>query len=365
MKAIFGSAGVLVATTIGAGIFALPYVFLKAGWFLGLFYLVALSAILYEIHALFARASLEGRGRSGLTGLLAKHFGRTAAGLGSVAIAGGLLLALVVYLILSSGFVELLGFQGGSTGVLVFWLAATLPIALNPRRFAWAEAIGAIAIAALIGIVFLNATSLSFGAAPLADWSNALLPFGPVLFALTGWTAIEPMRDYHEKTKSVKRFLPALRSGTAGIAVLYLMFAMGILGSGLPIAPNTVSGLAGWPDGLRFVFGILGLIALWTSYVPIGREIKNALAVDLAWPSYAASTIVFLTPPLLFSLGLTSFLAVVGLAGGIFLSVQYLLIALVCREASRPNPNERIFLNFATALFLLAAVYEVYHFIVG
>jgi hypothetical protein len=142
------------------------------------------------------------------------------------------------------------------------------------------------------------------------------------------------------------------------------MFAAGILGSSSIITPDTASGLAAWPFWKKELLAIMGLVAVGTVYIPISREIRNSLEKDLHWNTIISrGTIIFL-PPILIALGLNDFLAVVGLVGGLFLSTQYLLIVSVGRRALTLGPVKKFFLDLAALIFILAAVYAVYHFVV-
>ena len=70
-----GTTGILVATTIGAGIFALPYLFAQAGWLAGLVLLTALGALLFFTHWLYARAAFAADGEEHLAALASRTLG--------------------------------------------------------------------------------------------------------------------------------------------------------------------------------------------------------------------------------------------------------------------------------------------------
>jgi len=144
------------------------------------------------------------------------------------------------------------------------------------------------------------------------------------------------------------------------------MFASGIIGSlsGGTITPDTASGLAAWPLWKKDLLAILGLVAVATVYLPISREIKNALEKDLHWPRGSSRPLIVLFPPALVLLGFNNFLAVVGLVGGAFLSVQYLLIISVGRRTLKLSAVQKICLDAIALIFVVAAVYSVYSFIV-
>jgi amino acid permease len=364
----WGSAGILAATTLGAGIFALPYIFKESGWLTGLFYLAALSGIVIFAHFLYWQVLAKIEEKKRLLGLTEKYLGNAAGLFAFVVIVAGLILTLVVYLILASHFLKLIfSHMSEVTGIFIFWVLASLPIIFKLRWFARFELLGALLMAAIIIFIFLIAGNLTAGFSNIAaiNFKNIFLPFGPILFALAGWTAIEPLFEYEKKAGRINSSpLPILFLGTGVVAGLYLLFTFGILGSSAEIVPDTVSGLMNWPFWKLGIMGLLGIFAIWTSYVPIVREIRNILERDAGWPMILSFCFVLFIPPLLIIIGLNNFLAAVGLAGGVFLGLQYLLIVLVAKKATNLGKTTRFFANLSAIIVILAAIYETYKFVI-
>jgi hypothetical protein len=155
-----------------------------------------------------------------------------------------------------------------------------------------------------------------------------------------------------------------LAAGTIGAGALYIMFALGIIGSAPRITADTVSGLAAWPTWKKDIIVLLGLSAIVTCSMPISHEIRNALEKDLGWNRVASGVIVVGLPLAAILLGFTNFLAIVALAGGLFISTQYFLMIAVARRALTLPPAVESLLDIAAAIFILAAVYEVLTFVV-
>lgn len=366
LKAFLWAAGLMAATTFGAGLFALPYVFLKAGWLTGIFYLGALSGVVAFVQDLY-RESLDAvDGRERLMGLSRTYLGLFWQRLAPLIIFASLVLALLVYLILADRFIKLIFPDIGIWGVLLFWLAGSAPIILKLRRFVAFEMLGVVMMAGIVLLIAFGINDITgFSRAPALDLKNAFLPFGAVLFSLAGWTAVEPILDYER----LRRISPrASRKGMAvGVciaAALYLIFVAGIFGSAAKITDDTLSGATNFPQWKFLSVIILGLVALWTSYMPIALEIHNGLEKDFRWPAFIRLATVVFVPPLLFFLGLSNFIAILGLAGGAFLGLNYLLIILVARKVLRLGPARNFFALLFAGLFILAAVYEVYYFVV-
>jgi amino acid permease len=364
----FEIAGIVAAATVGDGVFALPYVFYTAGWLLGIFYLAILATFIITAHVIYLKTLDAGDEKKRLLGLAKKYFGMIGFWVGFLAIVIGLLLTLVAYLILGTQFIHLaLPMVHLRYAFVVFWLLISIVALMGDKGVRALELFGIGCTSLIIIIIFISAwPNILFSGAPAINWQNIFLPFGAVLFSLSGWTSIEPAfeaRKNHGRSKT-KAPWRALAFGTVFAALLYAMFASGIIGSTSMITPDTASGLASWPIWKKDLLAALGLIAVATVYLPISREIKNALEKDLHWPKGSSRPLVVLVPPALILLGLNNFLAVVGLVGGAFLSTQYLLIISVGRRALKLGSVQKVLLDIVALVFVIAAVYSIYQFIV-
>jgi hypothetical protein len=86
---------------------------------------------------------------------------------------------------------------------------------------------------------------------------------------------------------------------------------------------------------------------------------------DLHMPEAASLMLVLLAPLALVFAGLDTFAQAIALAGGVFLSVQYALIAYVSRKILRAEGWRRVGLDLVALAFAAAALYEIYIFVVG
>lgn len=349
--------GVLLGTVIGAGIFALPQAAMLSGWGAFSLELFSLALILAYAHNLYSRV-LDKSEEKNLLGLLRERLGRDWFYLGVVGIFGGMLAALTGYLILGSEFLRYiwpnLSFLDA---VGIFWLASSLPLFFRSRTFFSLESLGAI----IIAVIILGVGAYGFAGtethSPQTGPFSLILPFGPLMFALAGWTAVEPI----EKTLGKKKKAAFFFLGNILIALLYLFFVFGILRGAAKITPDTVSGLALNPIAL-ITLGVLGLFAIWTSYMPSALEIKNSL--KFAHMPKGLGFMAFLIVPLaLIISGVNSFLAVVSVGGGIFIALEYLLILVLGFKVLKPKTWERALIIFSGGVFLLGALYEILFFL--
>ncbi|MFH0890791.1 MAG: aromatic amino acid transport family protein [Candidatus Liptonbacteria bacterium] len=368
-KKTLSIAGTMAATTVGAGIFGLPYIFAYSGWFLAGAYLLILALIVAYVHRLYLRTVKESYGRHRLLGLSEECGGRPLRFLGVIVILGGLTLTLVAYLILVGNLIELVlpGYE--IWALLIFWLLTTAIIEFKTKQIIFSESLGTLVImCAVLGIMafgIMNPSS-SLREYPALNWTKILLPFGPVLFALAGWTAVEPVCEYARKQGlSLRESFRGMNQGTLLSALVYVSFVIGILISAPVVAPDTLSGLNNWQLPGMALVTILAFFAIWTSYVPIGLEIKHSAETDLGWSRWWSSILVFALPPTLLFMGLRDFLGVIGLIGGVFLGLEYVLILWVSKKILRLRGREGSGALALMTLFVLAAIYEIWVFVLG
>lgn len=362
---MFRKIGVVVATTVGAGMFALPYVFKEVGWQVGALSLLLTGCLITCAHHLYWRTLGEVGERKRLLGLAKLHFGKAGFYPAFFVLGGGLLFALVVYLILGGEFLAII-FPSLSrpAGVLVFWIAASLPLLFGLRRLTALELVGALAMAGIIVWVFVQGWPPHFWGNNGGGPSSFLFAFGPILFALAGWTAVEPVYDAGKDGGGRASPLLIFAGGTLVSAALYLLFVSGVFGLTSNVTTDGLSGLSGRGAGFLAALGTLGLFAIWTSYVPISLEIKNALEKDLKWRPGPVLAAIFLIPPLLIVAGVRSFFDAVSVAGGVFLGLQYVLIVLVGIRVLRARGWSALLYALLGGAFLLGAVYELYYFVI-
>ena len=361
------SAAIIAAATIGSGVFALPYVVARAGWLVAIFYFIAFTIVVSAAHAIYLK-TLESVGeKERLLGLARKYFGAVGFWIGFVAIVVGLLLSFTAYLILGPQFLRLL-FPALAPGaaLALFWLVIAAPVFLREKSAVKLAELGILLVFFVIIVVFFAGHPLqAFLNFPSVNMRFIFLPLGVILFSLAGWTGIESVYDTTKGgIKNSRSMWIALAAGTAFAALLSFLFAMGILGSASQVTEDTLSGLMNLPYWEKGLIAAIGLFAVWTASVPLSRELRNALEKDLRWNHLLARLMIVGLPLVAVSIGFNNFLVVVGLAGGLFLSTQYLLILSVGWRALVFSRMQKIFLGIVASMFIFAAVYSIYGFIV-
>lgn len=367
--------GLLSGTVIGAGAFALPYFFKSAGLGTGFFYLTLGAFVYCLVHLLYADIIVRTPGEHRFVGYTKIYFGE---GVGFLAVLMTILemiFVMTIYLVLSASFSNLIIAMGASLNkVLTFWVLGSVAIFLSVRKMTLVEFLiswGMIGIIALIFVFGLfgweKVSQLGFN----FNYSQIFLPLAPVLFALGGRVAIPSLVKYFHlpgvghQTKLIKK---AIIVGTIIPAVCYGLFVLGILGLSGSVSSDAVSGLVdNIPGFLLIVVGILGILALWSSYIVVGLDVSNSLKYDFKIPDILRLFVVVMGPVLLYFAGFQNFITLVSFVGGIFLALEGILIIMIWNKARKVRLNNHqlikkvdpAFIALAVLIFLIALVNEL------
>lgn len=343
--------GMLIGMIFGAGIFALPYAFARAGLFLGIFHFAVAFLILLFLHLWYGEVAYYTRGKHRLTGYTEIFIGKKAKFLSFLTTIGSYYGSLLVYGILGGIFLLNIfsSLSAAQMSVLFFIIAgifsllsinkiASINFYLTVPLFAFIIYLLFVSLPAMDGNNFLTAKALN------GDW---FLPYGVWLFALTGFSALPETRDIfsHLPLKSFKRviWLSLLASG-----IFYLIFTAGVLGvSGGLTTEDALSGIAGLLGRGALVIGsIIGLLAVFTSYISLAADMRGVFNYD--YKIYLPLSWLFtVVPPVilffLFSDGFVKILSIVGTLGMGILGVFIILMRHKMRKmVLAGDPNDLI-----------------------
>lgn len=367
-------AGILAGAIIGAGIFALPFVFVNAGIITGLFYLLIFCFVFIVIHLMYAEVIIKTEGEHRFPGYVKIYLGQTGFCLATLTSILGMLLISTVYLIISSSFLKLILPMNFITPdifkVMIFWVLVSATIFLEIKSMAFSEFLitSAIVIIALLLFILgifnfdkiISASSINF--------QNIFLPCGIILFALAGRVAIPTVINYFRKIKQpLSKAKQPIILGTLIPAFVYLLFIFGVVGLSTTVSKDAVSGLIGSVSPFILVLiGILGLISIWSSYIAVGLDVKNALKFDLKFPKILAGFVVVAAPLLLFFAGFQNFLVLISIVGGVFISLEGIFIVLMWLKSHKIKKEEVIFKKLnplivyaLIVIFIGGIIYEV------
>jgi len=376
-KNIILPASLLAGTIIGAGVFALPYVFEKAGLLTGLFYLIIFSVVFCVVHLMYAdiivRTEFEIKEKHRFVGYAEHYLGSIGKWTGILTIIFGMVFYLVIYLMLSKNFIGLfLPALAENWRMIIFWLLGSTALFWKIDRLAVVEfCISFGIVLAIIAIFFLGFQNFSQTVnLSLFNISSLFLPYGIVLFAMVGRVAVPGVLAYFIlRNKPVSLVKKPIIFGTLAPACLYILFIIGILGLSVNgVSKDSVSGLVGnLPFTIVALLGLFSILAMWSTYMIVSREIKKSLQYDLKFPEWLGATIAALLPLALCFLIKSDFLKVMSIVGGVFIGIESLFVVLIWLKASKKTASPikilpklpRLFAYSLTLVFIGGIIYEI------
>lgn len=355
----------LVGTIIGGGIFAVPFVVSRAGILLTLGYALALGIIVTLVHLMFGEIVLRTPGRHRLIGYASIYLGRWGKGIIACSTVFGIVGALLAYVIVGGEFLHLLFSPVLSLPSfplsLAFWGVLSAFVFRGIQAIARMElALNLVLGAVIAGIAVLALPAMDLAALPLARISEGMLPFGVLLFALSGGAAIPEIADFFKNGRergSLDNIIII-----AGVVTMALTVGFGLAVAGVSGAATTEDAISGLVPvlgpAIAFLGATLGLAAVAASFLVLGNYLKNSLRYDYGMPGWWAPALAAGLPLALFLAGVRNFVGVLGIVGAVMGTIDSVAIIAVFWKAKTGGtriPEYSLSLP-RSILFFLAAV---------
>lgn len=332
----------LAGTIIGAGIFSLPYVFIRAGIGLSYIFLAIFGIVYVFLHLMYGDLMIKNGGDHRFAGLAKIYFGNIGYRLAVLMTIIEMFFVLTIYLVLSSSFISL--FAPGLPviyQVIIFWWLGSIIIFSGTKRVAFFETLAvagilvAIAVVAWAGAPAFFSKTINFASAAPPLW---LLPFGALLFSINGRPAIPSIIHYFKRNG-----LPAEDAkktiiwGTLVPVIAYALFIAGVIGLSLSVTPDSITGVVhGLSTPALVIFlAVLGVISLISSYFSIGLDVFNSLKLDVNFSKKFSMFLIIIMPLLIYFIGIGTFTNLVEIAGGIFVGLEGIMILAMWRKMKK------------------------------
>lgn len=351
----------LAGMIIGVGMFAIPFSFAAAGFWLGAAELAVLAMAVLALHVLYGEIVLATPQYHRMPGYIRTYLGRGAAGVSWASTLAGTIGTLLAYIIVGSLFLEILLSRVApniSAGGLALALAvAVCAITFFPFRKEAAIngllTIFEIAFIALLALYLLPDVSLPHlsGIYPERMWA----PYGVLLFALTGASVIPDMATLLGRNK--KKVRTAIVAGSLIPPALYFLFAFGVVGvSGPATSEEAIAGL-GSMLGHRIVLwgSAAGLLAVLTSYIALSENFQALLALDMGLQRRAAWITASVIPYAAYLAGFQNFIAIISVVGVLAFAVDGTLFLMMGRKI-RKKEGTALSLRAVAGYVVFAAI---------
>ena len=364
----------LVGAIVGLGIFGIPYTASKAGFFVGIGYIVVLGFVMLILHLIYGEVVERTKEKHRLTGYAEKYLGAKWKKVVGLIIILSIYSALLAYIIVGGKFLALIfpGFASPFIFSIVFWLVLSIAVWRGIRTVAGVE----LAMAGLL--LFLVIILFAFGAGSINnenfysfELADFFLPYGVVLFAFAGILAIPEVRELIKMDG--RQYKKAIILGTLIPMAVYILFTVLVVGiSGTGTSHEALAGLSGiLSSGAIRIGAVFGILALATSYLVLGLNLKHTFEYDWKTKKVFAGAMVTVVPILLFIGGIEQFIEIISFSGAVFGAIFAVLIILIYKKTLTHGDKEpgytlsvpKLLLWGLVGLFALGGVYEIIYLI--
>jgi len=362
---IFQSLSVLVGTIIGVGLFTLPYITVRSGVWTMLFYFLLLSAVTILIKLIYGEIVLRTKDIHRLPGYVGKYYGPRHKKVALIIVLIAVNLSILAYIIFGGIFLHQLlspAFGGDVFAyATILFIIEALIVFFGLKLIASVEFAMMAFLFLVIGLIIWRGWGeINISNYHLFDWQYAILPYGPIFFAIDGGAAIpEVCKLLANKKADIKS---AIFWGTFISVIITLIFAVFIIGiTGNNTSPDTLSGLSFiFNNGVIKITLVFGLLAIFTSLLITMQSAREIYRWDMGINNNLSWLLAGAIPYFLYVIGFNNTTKVVGLAGAIIgslIGIIYILLALSIKKKAEQKSIIKNKINkgvaYGLALFLI------------
>jgi len=345
---------------------------MKAGFFVSVFYLLAMAVVSYMMLVFYSEIVLSTDGKHRLPGYAQKYLGNNWKNISFFIIFVSFVCALLAYLIIGGQFlfVAFSSIFGGSYLLyfFLFFILGSFVIFREIKMVSKTEIVMLVIMALILFWIFISAL-------PKINISNfsgfnanfLFFPYGAMIFSLWGASIIPELKEMISKGERRKTLKKTILFGIIIAVLVYFVFIVSILGvSGKNTSADAVSGLFSLGSGIVRISAIFGFLCCFTSFITIGLTLKKSLQYDLRIPGFISWIITIFVPLTIYFLGAKDFIGVIGFAGSIAVGFEALLIILIYRACFRKKLSleYKIFSCALSVVFILGILLEIRYFLV-
>lgn len=338
----FESVAMMMGAIIGAGVLGIPYVIAQAGVMIGVVYIIILGVVVTYVHLMIGEVTLRTRKKLHLPGLARKYLGPAGGWLMTIVFMFFSYMAILAYIVasgdvLSSIFPILTSFAWSMIFFAMF--AVVVYIGLNGVKIAQLF-LAMILLLMLLVIVLAGLPHIETDNLLTLQFANVFLPFGVIMFALGGASAVPEMENLLPHAgRKIER---TLIIGTSATMLLYLLFTVVVVGvSGLDTTEVATIGLGNAIGPYMIMLGSLfAILAMGTSFMSIGLALRRVYEWEMKLPKIIAWGLALGVPLGLYLLGLRDFIKTLALAGAIGGGIEGILFVLMFWSARKHGDME-------------------------
>jgi len=360
---------VFLGTVIGVGIFGLPFVALKAGFFIVLFYFLLMALIAISINLIYGQVILGSEKINRLPGYVGEYLGEKWKKIAFLIIAIGLIGALLAYLIIGGQFLSssLSPYFGGNSTLytLLFFILGAYLVFRGIKSISGVELFLLFFLFVILILFFIKAFPfIDIGNFKTFDLKYIVFPYGIILFSLWGSAVIPEIKEIVKGSK--KELRKVIVTGIIITVIVYLFFIYIVLGCSNIVSEDAISGLEKTLGSNIIKFGfIFGIITCFTSFLTLALTLKKVLWYDFGFDKNLAWFLTCFPSLILFLLGVREFIRVISFTGAIALGLEGIIIVFLYKEFLKRKFFKKMnpVLYFLVGIFVLGIIFEVVYFL--
>ena len=346
-----------ISGIIGAGIFALPYVFVYSNFYFSVIGLAFLTLVTILLNRFYIDVILSIRTDHQLPGYINIYLGPKFRNLAVLNLLISSFGALIAYIKLATNFL-LVFFPAISPALLsnIFIIVIILlfflrfRVNLSPLNY--------LPLLAIFIVLVIFSTTINLNLPPIPSFPPVIYFFGVTAFSLSGFTILpeveELLRHHNQRSKLYLASLWSLLT----VFVVYFIFSYSIARlSGQTISPDTISGLNHVSPLLSRITSIFGLLIITTISSSFINVIKEIFFRDLKLKLSLSVLLAISFPFFSYLLKKITFLEIISLVGSVDLFISTLLICLARLKIKR-NPQLWLTIFFILFVFLAGLIIE-------
>lgn len=376
MLKFFQAVLILSGMIIGVGMFGIPYSFARSGFWIGSLQLFLLTCVVLVYHLVYAKIVLATPTYHRLPGYVRLYLGEYWATLEWLSSFFGILGSLLAYLILGSLFLHailsalIVGIPAWVSVALVFFMGAmvnALPLRKEASLNGILTAVLIGFIIVLVGLLLPHVDMENMMSRGSVSWDNLFLPYGILLFALSGGVVIPDLVTFLGKRD--RRVYAAIIIGTLLPAILYFLFAFAVVGSlGTQVSEEAISGMIGIVGPKVALLGnVIGFLATLTSLIALAESFEAMLRLDLKLSRVIAQCTVSIAPLLLYIAGFQNFFVTISIVGAVAIGIDSAFVVAAHHTLEKKTKKHLSFFSYGWKggiyfLILCGVLYEIAKF---
>src|SRR3989338_3725200 len=265
-----------VGTTVGVGLFGLPWVAAQAGFWPTVVYFGVLTFVVMILQYLFAEISLQFvNDHHQLPGYTERFLGKKYKSLAMIMMALSIYGALLAYIIIGGEFTYQLfaPYLGGTLLMyqIGFFLIGSAFIYQGIHSVAKTEFVMMIVFLAIIFLLFIiSIPKIELTNFQTFEPKNIFLPYGVIIFSLWGLSIIPALKEIlKQDTKKLKN---VVKTSVIFCTAIYIIFIVSVLGvSGSETSLEALNGLVPFLSNKILAVGYaFGILTTFTSFIALG-----------------------------------------------------------------------------------------------